>query len=328
MSGPACVVGDIGGTNARFAVAHAAGGGAPVLEHIESFPAARHPTLLDAVTGYAARVGAGSAGCVLAVAGPVENGFIDLTNSPWRVSETALVGAGFARARLINDFEALAWAAPVIGIDDLVHVGGPDAGLAGGALAVIGPGTGFGVSALARSDRGDVALATEGGHAAFAPHDAVEAEVVAILARRFGPVSIERLVSGAGLVNLHRALAELDGREPATSDPAEITRRALAGEIPFRDDLARFCAILGGAAGDIALTLGARGGVYIAGGIVPRMIDFLKASAFRERFEAKGRFQDYMQAIPTWVVVHSHAALLGAARRAFLDEGRAQSEIG
>lgn len=311
------LVGDIGGTNARFALARR-GGAAPTLEAVEAFPADQHPTLLDAVAGYLARAGERATGCVLAVAGPVTDGEIDLTNSPWRVREADLVGLGLSSARLINDFEALAWAAPAIDPGHLDHVGGPAAARADGAVAVLGPGTGFGVSGLARNEFGQAALATEGGHAGFAPGDEVELDIWRSLARRYGRVSLERLISGAGLVNIHRALAELSGRPPAADDPAEITRRALAGEDPFRGDLARFCAILGAAAGDIALTLGARGGVYIGGGIAPRITEFLKASPFRERFEAKGRFVDYMRQIPTWVITHPHAALLGAARRGFI----------
>jgi|SRR5690606_12192869 len=309
------LVGDIGGTNARFAVA-LADAPAPRLEAVEAFRADRYPTLIEAAADYLGRTDIRPRRAILAVAGPVVDGAIELTNSPWRVAEADLRDLGL-EGRLINDFEAQAWAAPALGRGDLHHLGGPTEPPTAGTLAVLGPGTGFGVSALARGPAGQVALATEGGHAAFAPGDETELEISRILGRRYGRVSLERLLSGSGLVNIHRALAEMSGRFPATDDPAEITARALAGEDPWRGDLARFCAILGAAAGDIALTLGARGGVYIAGGIAPRILQFLDASPFRERFEAKGRFVDYMRAIPTWVVTHPHAALLGAARRGF-----------
>lgn len=309
------LVGDIGGTNARFAIA-LPGTPAPRLAAVEAFRADRYPTLIAAAADYLERTDIRPDRAVLAVAGPVVDGAIELTNSPWRVSEAELRALGLD-GRLINDFEAQAWAAPALGPEALHPLGGPPEVPAAGTLAVLGPGTGFGVSALARGPAGEVALATEGGHAAFAPDDETEHEIRRLLARRYGRVSLERLLSGAGLVNIHRALAEMSGRPASTDDPAEITARALAGEDPWRGDLARFCAILGAAAGDIALTLGARGGVYIAGGIAPRILDFLQASPFRERFEAKGRFVDYMRAIPTWVVTHPHAALLGAARRAY-----------
>lgn len=312
------LVGDVGGTNARFAVAHMIDG-KPVLEHHESFPAETYPTFLEGVQAFLDGCEVKPTGGVIAVAGPVTDGEIDLTNSPWRVSERELEGLGLKPARLINDFEALAWGAPVVPADQLASLGGPAEGDADSAIAVLGPGTGFGVSALVRDGRGrEMAMPSEGGHACFAPGDAVEDEILRILRRRYDRVSIERLICGPGLLNMHRALAEIDGRETHIDDPAEITSQALADpNSPCGATLARFCAILGAVAGDIALTTGARGGVYIAGGIAPRILPFLKASPFRERFERKGRFTDYMKAIPTQVILHKHAALLGSARVAF-----------
>ena len=316
------LVGDVGGTNARFAIARMVDG-RPVLEHHESFKGADHPTFLGGVKAFIDGCEVKPSGGVIAVAGPVTDGAIDLTNSPWRVSEAELGTLGLDPVRLINDFEALAWGAPIVPEADLVSLGGPAEGDPGAAIAVLGPGTGFGVSALARDSHGrEMALPSEGGHACFAPGDAVEDEILRILRRRYDRVSIERLICGPGLLNMHRALAEIDGRETHIDDPSEITREALEDfNSPCGHTLARFCAILGAVAGDIALTMGARGGVYVAGGIAPKIIDFLKASPFRERFERKGRFADYMRAIPTNVVMHKHAALLGAARVAFAEAG-------
>lgn len=316
------LVGDVGGTNARFAIAHMVNG-KPVLEHHQSFPASEHPTFLGGVKAFIDGCDVKPTGGVIAVAGPVTDGEIDLTNSPWRVSERELGTLGLEPVSLINDFEALAWGAPVVPDDQLVSLGGPDTGEEHTAIAVLGPGTGFGVSALVRNSHGlEMALPSEGGHACFAPGDAVEDEILRILRRRYDRVSIERLICGQGLLNMHRALAEIDGRESHIDDPAEITRDALENpNSPCGATLARFCAILGAVAGDVALTMGARGGIYIAGGIAPRIIDFLKVSPFRERFERKGRFQPYMQAIPTKVVMDKHAALLGAARVAFAEVG-------
>lgn len=318
MSETTLLVGDVGGTNARFAIARLVGG-EPVLEHHESFPAERYPTFLKGVAAFIDGCAVKPTGGVIAVAGPVANGEIDLTNSPWRVSEAELATLGLNPIRLINDFEALAWGAPVVPGDQLASLGGPPEGDPDAAIAVLGPGTGFGVSALARDAHGNaVAMPSEGGHACFAPGDAVEDEILRILRRRYERVSIERLICGPGLLNMHRALAEIDGRESHIDDPAQITTEALENPSSHCGaTLARFCAILGAVAGDIALTTGARGGVYIAGGIAPRILPFLKASPFRERFERKGRFQDYMAAIPTNVILHKHAALLGAARVAF-----------
>jgi glucokinase len=315
------LVGDVGGTNARFALAHMVEG-RPVLEHYDSFPAETWPTFLEGVRAFIDGCGVKPTGGVIAVAGPVTDGEIDLTNSPWRVSEAELRTLGLDPVRLINDFEALAWGAPVVPRDMLASLGGPEEGEPHAAIAVLGPGTGFGVSALARDIHGtEIAMPSEGGHACFAPGDAVEDEILRILRRRYDRVSIERLICGPGLLNMHRALAEIDGRESHIEDPAQITAEALENpNSPCGATLARFCAILGAVAGDIALTTGARGGVYIAGGIAPRILPFLKASPFRERFERKGRFQDYMAAIPTHVILHKHAALLGAARVAFAEE--------
>lgn len=322
MTGPndprTLLVGDVGGTNARFAIARWTDGG-PVLEHHESFPAERYPTFLKGVKAFIDGCAVKPSGGVIAVAGPVTDGAIDLTNSPWAVSEAELQTLGLNPVRLINDFEAQAWGAPIVPADQLERLDGPEMGDPHAALAVLGPGTGFGVSGLARdADGRAVALPSEGGHACFAPNDAVEDEVLRILRRRYERVSIERLICGPGLLNLHRALAEIEGRESHIDDPAEITRQALAEpNSACGATLARFCAILGSVAGDMALIMGARGGVYIAGGIAPRILPFLKASPFRERFERKGRFQPYLAEIPTWVITHKHAALLGAARVAF-----------
>ncbi len=312
------LVGDVGGTNARFAIAHMVNG-RPTLEHHESFPAERYPTFLEGVKAFIDGCEVKPTGGVIAVAGPVTDGEIDLTNSPWRVSEAELQTLGLNPVRLINDFEALAWGAPVVPDAELASLGGPAEGDDKAAIAVLGPGTGFGVSALARDGRGgEIAMPSEGGHACFAPGDPIEDEILRILRRRYERVSIERLICGPGLLNMHRALAEIDGRESHIDDPALITAEALSDPRGHCGaTLARFCAILGAAAGDIALTTGARGGVYIAGGIAPRILPFLKASPFRERFERKGRFKDYMAAIPTKVILHKHAALLGAARVAF-----------
>ena len=322
MPGRALLVGDVGGTNARFALARRVDG-RPVIDHHESFPAQRHPTFLDGVAAFLEGCEVKPTGGVIAVAGPVTGGEIDLTNSPWRVSEAELRTLGLNPVRLINDFEALAWGAPAVPSDQLASLGGPATGDPDSTLAVLGPGTGFGVSALVRDAHGrEMALPSEGGHACFAPGDALEDEILRILRQRYGRVSIERLICGPGLLNLHRALAAIEGRETLIDDPALITAEALAEpRSPCGATLARFCAMLGAVAGDIALTTGARGGVYIAGGIAPRILPFLQASPFRERFERKGRFRDYMAAIPTRVIIHKHAALLGAARVAFAEAG-------
>ncbi len=256
------LVGAVGGTNARFAIAHLVNG-KPVLEHHESFPAETYPTFLEGVKAFIDGCEVKPTGGVIAVAGPVTDGEIDLTNSPWRVSETELGTLGLKPVRLINEFEALAWGAPVVPQAELASLGGPEEGDPHAAIAVLGPGTGFGVSALVRDALGnELAMPSEGGHACFAPGDPIEDEILRILRRRYDRVSIERLICGPGLLNMHRALAEIDGRETHIDDPAQITAEALENPNSHCGaTLARFCALLGAVAGDIALTTGARGGV-------------------------------------------------------------------
>ena len=309
------LVGDIGGTNARFAWLdlHYPGSGPQAAMDLR---ARDHATVQDAIEAYLQKAGLDRrpAHVVLAVAGPVDNGAIRFTNMDWAFSESELEAAGFTSARLINDFAALAHAAANLSEDATRSLGGPAEGPRDQPIAVLGAGTGFGVSALARDGRSEAVLATEGGHIGFAPTDEVEIEVLRLLTRRFGRVSVERILSGPGLCNLHEALGEIDGRPEPIDDPAAITERAASGDAAAVRTVERFCAIFGGVAGDFALALGARGGVFIAGGIAASIIDQIERSAFRARFEDKARFRGYMQAIPTKVIMRPHAALVGAAQ--------------
>jgi glucokinase len=182
-------------------------------------------------------------------------------------------------------------------------------------MAVIGPGTGLGVAGCIPAGDRWIALPAEGGHATAAPADDFESEVLCYARREHGHVSAERLLSGIGLPLLHRAVAAANGRPVEDLTPEEITRRALdEGDADCHATLATFCAMLGGFAGNVALTLGTRGGVFIAGGIAQRLGDVFVASRFRERFEAKGRFREYLAAIATALITAPHAALLGAAQ--------------
>jgi glucokinase len=248
----------------------------------------------------------------IAVAGPVIDGAMSFTNMSWSLSEVGLKAFGFQRAALINDYGALALAAAHLSSADWRAIG-PERTPSKASIAVLGAGTGFGASLLARDGAGQAIVSTEGGHIAFAPGDEIEIQVLQILAKAFGRVSVERILSGPGLVNLHRALCEISGVATACVTPADITASARAGERAAMETLERFCAIFGAVAGDFALSYGAQGGVFLAGGIAPRLLDILQASAFRSRFEAKGRFGDYVAAIPTRVVTHPYLALLGAA---------------
>lgn len=315
------LVGDIGGTNARFALVEFDGPDPRLIEPT-TYKGEDYATAEEAIEHYLAKVGVKHPDqAVVAVAGPIEHGSVHMTNIDWRISEDSLRRAGgFGSARLINDFTAQALAAPRLAPKDLRQVGPlPTSGE--GDLAILGPGTGFGVAGMARRHGVDTPLTTEGGHIAFAPTDEIEIELLRALMRQFGRVSVERILSGPGMEDLHVALADAEGRKVEPLTAKQVTENAVEGCADSAATVHRFCAILGSTAGDLALALGARGGVFIAGGICPRIIDLLESGPFRARFEAKGRFVDYMKAIPTHVIMHPHTALIGAAV-ALTPEGR------
>lgn len=307
------LVGDIGGTNARLALVDTEGH----IRHPKTYAAADYGSLTEVIATYLEGLTGGRrlARAALAVAGPVVDGEIAFTNIAWRISEGELVGTfEFEAARLLNDFAAQAMAAPMLSPDNLRQIGPDIRGAEGGPVVVLGAGTGFGVAGLARSERGDLAISAEGGHASFAPGDDVEIEVLRIFRRRHERVSIERVLSGQGLFDLYQALGEITGIAAPLKDQKAVTAEGLKGDPLACQTLDRFLEIYGSTAGDIALTYGARGGVYISGGIAPRLIDRMLLGGFRRRFEAKGRLTDYMVDIPTALIVHPYAALVGAAR--------------
>ena len=314
---PARLLGDVGGTNARFAWQDA--DGAP-LRDIVAIPTADHPTLAAALADYLRRTGhAAPPWCSIGLANPITGDRVQMTNSHWSFSiEAVRRELGFERFVVINDFTALALALPDLPASELRQLGG-GAAVAGAPLALIGPGTGLGVSGLLPSTEAGrwVALQGEGGHVTLAASNPREAAVLQLLHERFGHASAERAVSGQGLEALHAALSTLDDAPPAPPLPAaEISRRALASSDPrCVEALDLFCGFLGSVAGNLALTLGARGGVYIGGGIVPRLGDAFTRSRFRSCFEDKGRFRGYLEAIPAFVIHTAVSpALLGAAR--------------
>ena len=230
----------------------------------------------------------------------------------WRAR--ALSDIGFGRALPINDFVALAYAVDVLGDSDACPIGPNIAGLPGEPISILGAGTGFGVSCLVRSGDRVVPIATEGGHIGFAPGNDEELGVWRCLWKEFGRVSIERVLSGPGLENIYRALQQVAGRQSRTRSAAQITADAIGGDADCLDALNLFCAIFGSVAGDFALAHGARGGVYIAGGIAQKILAFLVHSEFRKRFESKGRLSPFVEAIPTNLILNADAALLGCAR--------------
>jgi glucokinase len=314
----AAVVGDIGGTNARFALADLSDAARPTISDSVHLPSADFDSLKSALAEYLKRVTPETTprAAVIDVAGPVADGEAKLTNLPWHVSEAALMEFGFAKAHLVNDFRALAAAADLLGDDELDPIGPTLPRAADATIAIVGAGTGFGTSALVREKNTVIAAAGEGGHIGFAPEDDIEIEILRLLARRFGRVSVERIVSGPGLVHLYEALCEIAGTRPRFSEPPQILDEAKRAQGTAREAVERFCAIFGAAAGDIALVYGARGGVLIAGGLSEAMAPFLKSCDFRTRFEGKGRLAHFVRQIPTHLITHPDAALLGCARLA------------
>lgn len=309
------LVGDIGGTNARFGLM------SPQHELLHSAVLADndYPGMGEAITAYLGMIGGLPRPKVgaIALASPITGDQVRMTNHNWAFSISGLRrDLGFDRFDVINDFTAQALALPYLG-DGKVKIGGGSP-VAGQPIGVLGPGTGLGVSGLI--PYGDPAapkwipLTGEGGHATMAPFTAREGAVLDHMRRQFDHVSFERAVSGPGLVNIYNALAGVDGVPAKQYTAAQISDVETGAADPLcREATEMFCAILGTAAANLALTLGAQGGVYIAGGIVPRLGDRFAASPFRTRFEDKGRFSSYLAAIPTWVVTHRTPAFLGCA---------------
>lgn len=308
------LLGDIGATNARFAVLADSAVGP-----VKSLDVARFAQFGDAVTAFlhdhCQDIDVERA--IFAVAGPIQDQRCTLTNCSWVVDVRELRETLKLDARIINDFEAVAYSLPSLAGADLVSIGGGKAEVAA-AKAVLGPGSGLGVACLIPGVGKSFVVPSEGGHATLAGTDDREDAIIKRLRGRFGHVSAERLVSGEGLENIHRAIVERDGLALAPRSAPEITKSALAGDDPAAGEtLSMFCAFLGSFAGNVALTFGARGGVYIAGGISPRIVDFLSRSEFRHRFEGKGRLRPYLEAIPTSIIVHPAAAFHGL--KALLD---------
>jgi glucokinase len=314
------LLGDIGGTNARFALLARDGIGP-----VTSLPVENHAGLDAAVSAFLAAQPPGAPAPVaaaLAVAGPVEANRSVLTNSRWEIDGDALARRfGLRGARVLNDFESLAWSLPHLGPADLRGIG-RGAARPGAPIAVLGPGTGLGMACYVPvpggeampASSGGLVLAAEGGHATLAGADAREDAILAHIRARHGHVSGERAVSGPGLENLHDAVAAVDGAAVPAREAEEITALGLSGACPVcRAALDLFCALLGSIAGNAALAFGARGGVLIGGGIPPRILPHLESSAFRARFEAKGRLSAWLAEVPTAVVVRPDAALLGLA---------------
>ncbi|MEM1193794.1 MAG: glucokinase [Pseudomonadota bacterium] len=314
-SSDAILVADIGGTNARFALAKpgAAGAGALVLENSQTFRAEDFETVRDAADAFLESVSERPAHACFAVAGPVDAAVIRFTNSPWQIDRARIRdGLKLAQFHVVNDFEALASGIPTLTDDDTVSVHAAAGDPAAPSL-VLGPGTGLGQALLVRAANETMVIATEGGHKTFAPRTDEQVEVMRFIAREHPRVSVERLLSGRGLVNIHRALCAISGTQRISLQADEITRAAIDETYPIAQRaVALFCAILGDVAGDAVLSSGARGGVMLGGGILPRIKDLFLASEFTAHFTDKGRMRPYLEAVPVRLIVRDGVALLGA----------------
>ncbi|MCK7594309.1 glucokinase [Pseudomarimonas salicorniae] len=318
------LVADIGGTWARFAVAQWRGDNSPVLGHLAQVAVADHDSLvaaarhfLDALPAELPRPDR----AVLAVAGKVDGDEAALTNHPWQINaRECSAQLALHDTKLINDFTAQALAVPHLRPADRLALNTPPVTTRrdSATYAVLGPGTGLGVSGLLCRAGQRIALESEGGHAAFAPKTARQRALLEHLSSRYTRVSYERLLSGAGLSNLHWALSRMAG---ATNDadlrPEQVTQGAVAGDPLCTEAIEVFCEVLGAFAGDLVLTFGSWDGVYLSGGLVPLLIDSLRGRDFREAFQNKGRFSSAVARVPVHAVLHPQPGLLGAAARAF-----------
>jgi glucokinase len=300
---------DIGGTSARFAVLDG-----DRLGPIDYTAVSGHPSIESAVAAFLDKQASPIARAIFGMAGPVADRRCLMTNSRWIADENKLRAAfGFASAEIVNDFETIARALPHLRADDVRPLAGGEA-VAGQPMVVIGPGTGLGMAALLCNGSVPTLIATEGGHATLAGTNPREDAVIAHLRGRFGHASAERALSGPGLENLYAAIAAIDQAAPTQRDAVEITRLALDRRCATSAAAVdMFCAMLGTVAGNLALMFRARGGVFIAGGIVPCLVDHLAQSEFRARFAAKGRFREFLETIPTTVIVNPDVAFLGLA---------------
>ena len=307
---------DLGGTHARFAIASIEGGRVSNLGDEVVLKTVEHASFQTAWEAFAQRLGRPlPRAAAIAVACPVGGEVLQLTNNPWTIRPARLPEMlGIDRFTLINDFGAVGHAVAQLDDSQFRHLFGPQRPLPNpGVISIVGPGTGLGVAILARSAAATLVIEAEGGHADFSPLDPLEDQMLARLRGLYRRVSVERIVSGPGLANIHATLAAIEGRAVAPMDDARLWALALSGQ----DSLAaaafdRFCLSLGAAAGDIALTQGAQA-VVIAGGLGLRIADRLASSGFESRFRAKGRFEARMAAMPVKLITHPQPGLFGAA---------------
>ncbi len=313
MSASTLLIGDIGGTNARFALADPS---TPGFRDALTLKCAEFASVEEALSNYLAEVGESDPGVIcLASAGPLIGDSINVTNNHWNIVPSDLRSEfGTDRVKLLNDFEAVAFSIPFLGDDGHVPVGLPEAGPLPNEfnLAIVGPGTGLGTAGLVRRAGQLLPISGEGGHMGFAPESQVQIEILRVLHDRFERVSAERLLSGSGIENIYLALCVIHGEKRTPLAAADVFA-STAEDARAAETAAMFFDVLGQVAGDVALVLDARDGVYIAGGISKRYPELLHNSGFRNAFENKGRHRSLMERIPTQLITYDEPGLLGAA---------------
>ncbi len=305
-----CLLADIGGTNTRCAITRAAG----PIEKIRTFSNDDFPNVVTLLSKYMRSLDADERpqSGLFAVAAPIQSDQVHMINIDWRFSATELQRElEFKNLKLLNDFEALAYALPILSDDDLRQIGAGEK-LDGKPMVVLGPGTGFGAAGLVpMANGGWHTVSGEAGHITMAASDEKEVSLISHARNRFGHCSVERLISGPGLSFLHSAL-----HETSSLDATEIGKLAIEDDPKAQDSLDTLFNLLGTVAADLALTFGAFGGVYIGGGMIPRHAERFIASGFRNRFEDKGRYRDYLRSIPTFLIVAEQPTLAGLAAHA------------
>jgi len=306
------LVADIGGTNLRIGVVDEEQG----VNNLDVYQCRDYFSLYDVINHYLAKyslLGKKINAC-FAIACPVDNDVISMTNLPWSFSKTELKSAlALNELLFINDYTAIAHAVPFLTGEQKVQIGTGNV-VKNKPIAICGPGTGLGVANVVPVGQHWHSLGGEGGHVDFAPIDQNERDILSFLSKKYQHVSYEQLLSGLGLEQIYQALNEKNSHKMSLLSAKQITERALTNDCSLStESLEQFCKVLGSFAGNLALTMSSFGGVYIAGGIVPRFIEFFKQSKFRSRFESKGRFVAFNQAIPTFVITESQPGIIGAA---------------
>lgn len=309
------IVADIGGTNARFALVTGEANGQFAIENIQILSGKDYARFEDAMRAYIGVLeGVQPHSACVAIAGPVSGDSVQMTNLSWSFSCASVRDEfGFEKFAAINDFGALAVATSALLPADLIAVREGRRDQAANK-AILGPGTGLGVAGLAYYEGRWVPIPSEGGHVNIAPATALECDVIKAAIAVHGHVSAETFISGPGLVNLYSALCAVKGVAARTLEPKDVTGDAVNGsDANCVETLSLFCSFIGSLSGNLALTYGAKGGVYLGGGVLPRIIDVVKASHFNTRFSEKGVMSHYVENIPVDIIAHPQTAFLGAA---------------